>query len=395
MRILAIQESDWFHRGPHQQHHILERLSAKGHEIRVIDFPILWRTQENQKLFSPREVFLNSQKLSEKARITVIRPTIIRLPVFDKVSLAFTHKKEIQEQIKNFKPDIVIGHSILNSSIALELSRKHHIPFVYHVLDALHTLLEFAPYRTLAKRLESKCFSKADLVIVINRSLRDYAVKMGAKPEKTVVIPAGVDLSRFDASPIGVRIRRSLGVEEDDLLLFFMGWLYPFSGLREIVTAMAGDSNKTHLKLLVVGDGDLFPELERIVSQNGLAGRVILVGRQPYETIPGYLAAADVCILPSQRNSTMENIVPIKVYEYMAMAKTVIATQLPGLVSEFGQSSGIVFVKDQGQVIPKAIRLSDEGRLPEIGRRALDSVRARDWETITRAFEKSIESCVG
>ena len=40
MKILLIQETDWIKRGPHQQHHLMERLALKGHEIVVIDYEI-------------------------------------------------------------------------------------------------------------------------------------------------------------------------------------------------------------------------------------------------------------------------------------------------------------------------------------------------------------------
>jgi len=46
MRILVVQESDWLKRNPHQQHHLMERLSQKAHEIRVIDYDIDWRKEE-------------------------------------------------------------------------------------------------------------------------------------------------------------------------------------------------------------------------------------------------------------------------------------------------------------------------------------------------------------
>ena len=42
MRILVVQESDWLERNPHQQHHLMERMATRGHEIRVIDYPIDW-----------------------------------------------------------------------------------------------------------------------------------------------------------------------------------------------------------------------------------------------------------------------------------------------------------------------------------------------------------------
>ena len=41
MRIIVVQETDWQRRGPHQQHHLFERLSLRGHAITVLDYPIL------------------------------------------------------------------------------------------------------------------------------------------------------------------------------------------------------------------------------------------------------------------------------------------------------------------------------------------------------------------
>ena len=42
MKILIVQESDWIKRGPHQQHQLADRLFLRGHQIRVIDYEILW-----------------------------------------------------------------------------------------------------------------------------------------------------------------------------------------------------------------------------------------------------------------------------------------------------------------------------------------------------------------
>ena len=57
MRILTIQETDWLKRNPLQQHHLAEILSLRGHDIRVIDYEILWKTQGKRELYSKRETF--------------------------------------------------------------------------------------------------------------------------------------------------------------------------------------------------------------------------------------------------------------------------------------------------------------------------------------------------
>ena len=53
MKILLVQESDWLKRNPHQQHHPMERLSLRGHEITVIDYNIDWK--KNHKLSLKRD----------------------------------------------------------------------------------------------------------------------------------------------------------------------------------------------------------------------------------------------------------------------------------------------------------------------------------------------------
>ena len=138
MRLLFTQETDWIKRNPLQQHHIAELLSLRGHEIRVIDFELLWRTQGKRELFSRRQVFPGFNKIYENAKITVVRPGIIKIPALDYVSLLCTHRGEINRQIKEFQPDVVVGFGILNSYLAVKAAHKHHIKFAYHWLDILH-----------------------------------------------------------------------------------------------------------------------------------------------------------------------------------------------------------------------------------------------------------------
>lgn len=104
MKILLIQESDWLKRGPHQQHQLADRLSLRGHQIRAIDYEILWRAQGKKELYSRRQVFENIAKTGTGARVTVIRPGIIKILWLDYISLIFTHRKEIERQIKEFSP---------------------------------------------------------------------------------------------------------------------------------------------------------------------------------------------------------------------------------------------------------------------------------------------------
>jgi glycosyltransferase involved in cell wall biosynthesis len=390
MRILVVQESDWLKRGPHQSHHLMERLSLRGHEIRVIDFEIDWRKSDDKEkeLISRRQVFQGMHKAVAGSTVTVIRPSIVKHPILDYLSLVYSHRKEIKRQIDEFQPDVIVGFGILNANVAIRLAKPKGIPFVYYIIDELHRLVPQELFRGIAKKIESDNMRNADYVLSINEGLREYTIMMGADEGKTSVIRAGVDLERFQKAD-GRHIRQKHGIKDDDTVLFFMGWLYDFSGLREVAQELARSEGK--IKLLVVGKGDLWETLQSIKKENGMDERIITIPWVPYEEVPDYLAAADICILPAYKIEIMMNIVPIKMYEYLAAGKPVIATELPGIMKEFGNSSGVVYISKPEDALDKVDDFSSKSELHSEGRKALRFVESLDWTGITDEFERLLE----
>lgn len=391
MRILVVQESDWIEKGPHQSHHLMERLSKKGHEIRVIDYEILWREHEKKGVISKREVFKNIRKVVDGGNITVIRPPIIKLSVFDYLSLIYTHRREIKRQIEEFKPDVIVGFGILNANIAIKLAKKRCILFVYYIIDELHRLVPQKHFQKLARFIESKNMKNADKVISINEGLREYTIQMGADREKTEVIRAGVELEFFNSDR--KVIRKRYGIRDGDVVLFFMGWLYSFSGLKEVAMELT-KSEKHNIKLLTLGKGDLWDALQDIKKKYSLDSRIITVEWSPYEEVPKYLAASDICLLPAYKNDIMKNIVPIKMYEYMAAGKPVISTRLPGVMKEFGNDNGVLYVDRSEDVVAKAVELVQNGSVNELGSKARSFAERNSWDDITDEFEKILEEAV-
>jgi len=120
-----------------------------------------------------------------------------------------------------------------------------------------------------------------------------------------------------------------------------------------------------------------------------------LVGWQPYEKIPEYIATSDICLLPAHNNEVMRNIVPIKMYEYMACGKPVISTRLPGIMREFGHNNGVVYVDQPTEVLKKAIELgNDNGSIGEYGVRARKLVEKHSWNKMTDDFEDILKTSV-
>jgi glycosyltransferase involved in cell wall biosynthesis len=374
----------------------MERLSLKGHVIRVVDFEISWRMKQRKGLYSKRRVFGNVSKVCEGSIVTVVRPGMFKFPLLDYVSIVFAHALEIRREIEQFKPDVIVGLGILNAFVGSLMAQRHGMPFLYYLIDTLHTLIPFESLKPLGKVLEGSTLRRCDIVCVINEELACYAVSMGAQPRKIHVVRAGIDVKRFNPSVDGRAIRKKLGIHEDDFVLFFMGWLYQFSGLKEVAAELAMVKDEyPDLKLLIVGEGELLHELHRIKKGYEL-DQLVLVGWQPYEKIPEFIAASDICLLPAYDNEVMRHIVPIKMYEYMACGKPVLASRLPGIMKEFGEGNGVVYVDKSEEALKKAIMLRDDDEaLKKLGSRARSFVEKYSWDKITDSFEVILDGNIG
>lgn len=393
MKILVVQESDWLERNPHQQHHLMERMALRGHEIKVIDYPIDWPKENKPGLVYKREIHKNISKIKENANIEVVRPSFVKIKGLNYATLFFSHKKEIERQIKEFKPDIILGLGILNTYNASKIAKKHGIPFVYYFIDVLHALIPEKAFQSMGKWFTQKTIQNATLVITINKKLSEFAVRMGSKPDRTILIDAGIDLASYNPDLDDSRIREEYGISREDIVLFFMGWIYEFAGMKELARALGESKDKyPNYKILVVGDGDAYDEMCQIRDEYDMADQLILTGKQPFERIPEFLASADFCLLPAHIDEQiMQDIVPIKIYEYLAMKKVVIATELPGISKEFGYGHGIEYIQEASEVLTTVEDILANDRYEEIASTAREYVKSNDWEAITDKFEKSMK----
>ena len=393
MKILVVQETDWITRYPHTQHHLFERLSLKGHTIKVIDFGFDWKKDPERKIYQKREVFPRVSKICDGSGIDVIRPATLHIPVLVYLSVLVSHYREISDQVQEFSPDIIVGFGILNTFIASEYAKRRGIPFVYYWIDALDTLIPEPYFQKIGRFFERKTIQNSRMLFVTNEKLKDHLIGLGADPGRIEIISSGIDFTRFNEHVNGGAIRKKYNIREDQIILFFMGWIYHFSGLKEVAIQLA-DKKDIYEKivLFVVGEGDAYEDLVNIKRINQLDTRLILTGKQPYALIPEFIAAADVCILPAYPDEKiMQDIVPIKIFEYMAVGKPVITTKLSGIIKEFGFNNGVMYVNKPEETLMAADELVKTDGLHEMGMKARICVEPKDWIKITDCFEKYLE----
>jgi glycosyltransferase involved in cell wall biosynthesis len=395
MKILLVQDMDWRKKGPWQQHHLMEKLSLRGHEIHVIVFEHLWH-EEKGPFFAKQVRIEHFNRIYEGAEVTYIRPSFIRFPVLDYISFLLTSRRAIKNEIATFDPDLILGFSsVLSNYWGMLLAKKSEIPFVYYWYDIIHVLNVPKPYGSLAFRIEKRIIQGSTHVVTINAALTEYLLTIGAPPSKTDTIPGGVDLTRFDPQRIDPqKMRQRYGFGDGDIVLFFMGWIYPFSGLREVATDVVNLADlHPHFKMLVVGRGPGLAWLEEFVREHDAQDRIILPGYRPYEEIPQLIAAADICLLPAYDNEEMRHIVPIKIYEFLAMGKPVISTMLNGVMKEFETGNGVMYVDKPEAVVVQAAALS-KVQLQQESEKALNFIKRHDWDAITVDFEALLASVV-
>ncbi|GLI11389.1 hypothetical protein MARBORIA2_04790 [Methanobrevibacter arboriphilus] len=374
----------------------MDRMAVRGHEIRVIDYPIDWSKDNDKGLVYPKKTFYNVSKVDENANIQVIRPSFIKLPVFSYLSLANSHRNEIKKQIKEFKPDVIVALGLMNAYIASKIAKSENIPFIYYLIDVLYTLIPEKAFQSFGRMINKKAITNSDIVITINEQLKSLAIDLGAKKDQTIVIDAGIDFESYNPDLDDSTIREELGIKKDDIVLFFMGWIYDFAGMKELAIELGKKKeNYPNFKIVIVGDGDAYDDMVKIKDDYDLSNQLILTGKQPYTRIPEFLSLADFCLLPAYIDEEiMQDIVPIKLYEYLAMRKVVIATKLPGIFKEFGEFHGIEYVNSASEVLVCAKSIIDSGNYDNIANLGRDFVKNNDWNLITDDFEKVLNDLI-
>jgi glycosyltransferase involved in cell wall biosynthesis len=100
---------------------------------------------------------------------------------------------------------------------------------------------------------------------------------------------------------------------------------------------------------------------------------VTLLGQRPYEEVPKYMAAADVLIMPWQRNEWIRACNPVKLKEYLAVGRTVVTTPF----DELRRYEGLVRIATDAESFAEAIRSAVER--PDDPARLQNRVREETW----------------
>ncbi len=251
--------------------------------------------------------------------------------------------------------------------------------------------------RTLKRRLKhwlaSFALRRCDRVVVLTDGLRDLVIgRYRVVPERVVVLPSGTDTGLFVPQNTAA-CRRRIGLSLDRDYIGFVGSFYRYQGLQCLLDAMTIiRRTMPSVHLLLVGDGEAAPELKQQADRLALSACITWAGRIPYLEVPTWIGAMTLCVAPfrGDRGETS----PVKIFDYLACGKPVIASAIPSVSATFVQEAGVDLVPpDDPVALAQAVLvlLNDPDRqahMAALGRRFV--VQGFSWTHLTNRLRESL-----
>ena len=216
--------------------------------------------------------------------------------------------------------------------------------------------------KTLWRMFEKMSARWKDIIIVNNTHDLTQAKEIGIKPRRNIVlIHNGLDPYKIDFLE-KTEARSQLGLPQTKKIIGTVANFYPTKGLEYLIEA-AVKIGREDIVWCVIGDGVGRRELEKLIKNKGLEGKVILSG--PKEQAARYLNAFDLFVLPSVKEGF-----PWAVLEAMAAKLPVIATRVGAIpeIIEDGVSGYIIEPSNSDQIVERVTTLLDnESKAREMG----------------------------
>lgn len=255
------------------------------------------------------------------------------------------------------KDGVVIATSppILVGAAGYVVARRAGLPLVFEVRDLWPESLEGVGqatqdsilYRAVG-RLAKFLYQHADLIVVDGEFKRRKLVNDGVPGSKIAVIRNGAAAGFLERNlaargEAAREVRRSLGLD-GQFIAIYAGTLGMAHRLETVLEAAHLLRDKQQITFLLMGDGAGREKLLRQIQEMNLRNtRILSYVRR--ETVPDYLAAADVCLAPLRASEVFHTAIPCKMFEAMAAAK-------PVILGVQGEAAEIVKEADAGLCVP-------------------------------------------
>jgi glycosyltransferase involved in cell wall biosynthesis len=246
----------------------------------------------------------------------------------------------------------------------------------------------------IARICERLTFAVANHVIATNESYAEVARSRGRKPSAAVTIVRNAPPASWLERP-----QRTRPGTLDTLRLAYVGALSTQDGGETLAIVLAGLRRLTppiDATLTVIGDGDRRAALEAALAEQELADRATFTGWVESERVPELLEDADVCVDPAPATDVNERSTMIKLAEYLALGKPVVAYDLRETRRTIGDAGILVAPGETEALVAALARLARDAELrARLGRDARRRAASLTWEDSERALLGAYATVLG
>jgi glycosyltransferase involved in cell wall biosynthesis len=294
---------------------------------------------------------------------------------------------------RRYRASVMHGHWVVPGGVTAAMAAPG-LPLVISVHGSdVYVAERIAPARLAARG----AFRRAGAVTACSADLAMRAIRLGADPERTVVVPYGVDTGRF-APDRAVRTERraQFGVSASKLLVAAAGRLVSKKGFEYLIDALARVPDAV---LVLAGDGSLRDELQQRAVSAGVRERVRFLGDRTQDDVAALFSAADVIVAPSIRDDA-GNVdgLPNVVMEALASGTPLVTTSAGGIgaVVEDTVTALVVRERDVAGIASALTRIRSDAALgPRLGAAARDLVAQRfGWDRTAEQFEAAYRAAL-
>lgn len=302
-------------------------------------------------------------------------------------------------------PFFIYQRSGLGDISGLRLARHWRRPFVLEYNGPeVWVAKNWGGGLPLAKQfdeVETAQLRRADLVLAVSRPLVDDIIRRGVDPRLVLLSPNAVDPDRFHPDVDGSQMRRSLGLgaRRAAVLLSSFG---PWHGAEVAIEAYAlllaeRPRLADETALILAGDGQRRQSCKELARNRGLreGETIFFPGMIPAKDAPSILAIGEILLCPTIENPDGTEFFgsPTKIFEYMAMGKTIIASDIAQIGEMLVDRKTALLVKPgDADDLKRALAIAfGEGARLEIGARARKvAVAEHSWDVRIRTISERL-----
>lgn len=364
--------------------------------------------------FYPRPILLTTDRIptvrEDRAEVHLVLPRreFWDFPELPALALNETFVKDALRLLANRPVAFVYQRHCLHGLMGAWLSGTLEVPLVLEYNGSEAWIQRYwgrrLRYEQLGNRIELLSLQAAGLVVVVSQALREELVTRGVAADKILVNPNGVDPQRYSPTEDGSAVRARYDLD-GRTVIGFIGTFGPWHGAEVLAEAFGRllqeqPSYRKLVRLVMIGDGIRMPQVRAAMTRHGAGECTALTGMVPQEDGPAHLAACDILVAPTVPNPDGTPFFgsPTKVFEYMAMGKGIVASDLDqvGEVLSHGRTAWLTRPGDPVSLAEGIRALIDD---PDLRRRLGEAARQEvldkyTWKAHTqRIIEKLKERC--